>query len=687
MRTELLPTVIPTASPLYALSSTRVIPFLTYFSQTYQAKCLRAVSYLEVFFILPYLIVFVFTGRVSFMTPFVFVQFLRFRFQFSPMTREAFAELKRRTDQVFLGGQYQGYYIQAVEFIQRYGNLVPQDAAAQEQRSLNQAVQPVFLVSHGGGENVITVSSGGRAEATVAAAAMFRGAGAVHGVSAQASAAAIPANNTLAVHAQVGVFLAHPIKNLVLFWSWAKESSPSSKMSVPEQLSALTISNNGKWVVGGGVSGRVYMWELSTGNMIAMYDAHFKPIKVVSFSADDSAFVTAGDDAFAHVWLVARVTNAVDPGAASKSFATMTGHSLPITDAAFSPTSLFNKSNLFTSSLDRCIKVKKKMTVKESLKVIKVWDSTSGVNLITVLFPRGLTSFAVDPLEMILYAGAQDGIVYSAKLYRTSSTSADGEDGDQVLGLSEGEMITVDDGGDRVFKGHKGPITSIDLSFDSKVLMSGSEDGTAIVWDTPTHQQLRIHHMSPATAAMAAKPGNGVIPPVLNVTALLRPRQDLLAVASSGGNSSGGSGSNNSVGALAVWKRFPRNRAEEGAVDLLVSGGAQVFGTAGDLESWDDLDLSVPPFDAENLTDYPFGYNPIMDSADEISNRFLKLQASLTDERQTELDNLRAQVEKLTEHNRSLRAINDELYDASSRNVVEYLRDRKRVKPSSDDDA
>ncbi|KAJ3084656.1 WD repeat-containing protein 18 [Rhizoclosmatium hyalinum] len=518
--------------------------------------------------------------------------------------------------------------------------------------------QQQFLVSWGGGETAVTVHHGSKSDgAATTGASMFRGAGG--GGAVVASKTTALSTNTLAAGARVGVFLAHPIKNQVLVWAWAKESSPAAKMSVPEQITALALSHNGKWIVGGGVSGRVYMWELATGHMIAMYDAHFKPIKVVAFSVDDSAFVTAGDDAFAHVWLVARVTNAVDPSAASQSFATMTGHSLPITDASFSPTALFNKSNVFTASLDRCV---------------KVWDSTTGTNLITVLFPRGLTCLAVDPLEMIIYAGAQDGIVYSSKLYK----GGEGED-EAVAGLSEGDMITVNDGGDRVFKGHKGPITSIALSFDAKVLMSGSEDGSAIVWDAPTRQQLRTHHMSPATAAMAAKPGSGPIPPVMRVQAILRPRQDLLSVASGAA-----AAKDVAAGSFAVWKRFPGNRVEErGTFDLAVSGGGQAFGGHA-LEEWDDLDLSLPPFDAENLTDHPCGYNPLLDSAEEVSTRYAKLQQFLTDEKQSELDELRAQVEKLTEHNKALRAINDELYEASSRNVVEYLRDRKRVKEALD---
>ncbi|KAJ3265640.1 WD repeat-containing protein 18 [Chytriomyces hyalinus] len=466
-----------------------------------------------------------------------------------------------------------------------------------------------------------------------------------------------------AVSATAGFLIALPTKSIVLCWVWGKEASPACKLAVPEVLSALCFSNNSLWVVGGGVSGRVYMWEISTGNMVAMYDAHFKPIKTIAFSADDSAFVTAGDDAFAHTWLVARVTNALDPGVASQSYATMTGHSLPITDAAFSSTSLFNKSKLFTSSLDRSV---------------KVWDATTGSNLVTILFPRALTCLAVDPLDMIVYAGAQDGIVYSANLFKAvdSNDTEDEGAGANVMGLSEGEMITLDDGGESIFKGHKGGITSLALSFDGKLLMSGSQDGSAILWDAPTRQQLRTHYLSPATAAAAAK--SSPVPPVGRVLPVLRPRQTLMAV----GGPSRSSG-DAAMAAFPVWKRFPAvNRAEERGVDVVVKGGGvkPVIGGSALLDSWDDLDLSVPPFDEEDLSNYPNGYNTLLDTSEQVAMRFHQLSLGLEDEKQSELERLKAQVESLTEHNRALRALNDDLYEASSKQVVELLRDRKKAR-------
>ncbi|KAI8622812.1 WD40-repeat-containing domain protein [Chytriomyces sp. MP71] len=484
--------------------------------------------------------------------------------------------------------------------------------------------------------------------------ATFRGGGA------NVTTVSAPIHANACAVGKPGLLLALAAKSIVLFWAWQKESSPACKLSVPEVLSALTFSHNGHWVVGGGVSGRVYLWELSTGNMLAMFDAHFKPIKSIAFSPDDAAFVTSGDDAFAHIWLLARVTNALEPGSASESYATLTGHSLPITDVAFSATSLFNKAKVFTSSLDRSI---------------KVWDATSGVNLATILFPRALTCLAVDPLDMIVYAGAQDGIVYTANLYKTIED--DLEDEHNVHGLSEGDMITVTDNLDRVFKGHKSAITSITLSFDGKQLMSGSSDGSAIVWDAPTRQQLRTHYLSPATAAAAAK--NDTVPAVGRVCALLRPRQDLRDVTGAAATA---------VVGLPVWKRFPGNRVEERAVDVAVRGGGvkPVAPAVARLETWDDLDLSVPPFDEDDLANYPCGYNSFLDTPNAISERFLAFQTTQADEQQTELESLRAQLEKLNEHNRALRAINDELYAASSKNVVEFIRDRKKLRQEDEDE-
>jgi WD40 repeat protein len=63
----------------------------------------------------------------------------------------------------------------------------------------------------------------------------------------------------------------------------------------------------------------------------------------------------------------------------------------------------------------------------------------------------------------------------------------------------------------------RAPITSLSISFDSRLVVSGSEDGSAIVWDAMSRQSLRTYNV---------KSGS-----VTNVQIILRP-PSLLEVAS-----------------------------------------------------------------------------------------------------------------------------------------------------------
>ncbi|KAJ1538649.1 Pre-rRNA-processing protein ipi3, partial [Cladochytrium tenue] len=78
-----------------------------------------------------------------------------------------------------------------------------------------------------------------------------------------------------------------------------------TKFVLPERLRCMQSSRSGCYMIGGGESGRIYVWELGTGGLLRSADAHFKPVTAVSFAMDDSAFVTCSDDASAHVWLSA----------------------------------------------------------------------------------------------------------------------------------------------------------------------------------------------------------------------------------------------------------------------------------------------------------------------------------------------------------------------------------------------
>ncbi|KAJ3088940.1 hypothetical protein HK100_007905, partial [Physocladia obscura] len=422
------------------------------------------------------------------------------------------------------------------------------------------------------------------------------------------------------------------------------------------------VSPSGRFVAGGGESGRVFVWHVASGRLLRLADAHFKRVVRLAWTPDGQALASAADDAFAHVHLLAAVASA--PSAT-------VSHALPLVDLAFSPLATYAKTCLFTASKDR---------------TVKIWDPASGACLASILFPRALSCLAVDPLLMLVYAGAVDHNIYMARLYKSESNN-----NNTISPLVEADMITVSDSlnQDSIFKAHLGPITSVALSFDAKFLVSGSQDGAVIVWDAPTRQQIRTYHMSPATAAAYAKSQSSsassttsstptVVPPIAQIIPILRPREEL---------SSSTPAFVSTPSTIAVWKRFLAT-PDEIAQDLASSFGGGEFNSAAgaaQLSSWSDLDSSVSDLDADNLVDFPTGYNPkLWDSPDEIATRFSKLEASLAnndnDNSQSEIAQLRLQIEKLTEHNQSLRKMNDDIYNASSKNAAESLRNRKKSK-------
>ncbi|KAI9361666.1 hypothetical protein DFJ73DRAFT_813997 [Zopfochytrium polystomum] len=138
-RAEILPVLVPQTSPLHSTITNKVAPAMRKFSQTYQPHGLRLVAYLEVWLIMPYLTLFVLTGTVSLFAPVLFAIFLRFRFFFSPLTREAFGELQRRLDGLFENPRMPpwaaAFYRRGVELVVRFGDVNVSKQAGPQQKA------------------------------------------------------------------------------------------------------------------------------------------------------------------------------------------------------------------------------------------------------------------------------------------------------------------------------------------------------------------------------------------------------------------------------------------------------------------------------------------------------------------------------------------------------------------------
>ncbi|KAH6559882.1 hypothetical protein BASA61_003146 [Batrachochytrium salamandrivorans] len=393
-------------------------------------------------------------------------------------------------------------------------------------------------------------------------------------------------------------------------WSLAK-AQPISKSVLPEKLSCLCISTSGRFCLAGGFSGRLYLWEIATGNLLRMFDAHYKPVKVVRFTADDACMISGGEDAMIHVWSLEEVLDeSIDHQELPPKLRSLKGHTLPISDLICG-LSLHTQTRCFTSSLD---------------KTCKIWDLTSGSMLLTVLFPRPLTCLQINATETTLYAASVDGLVRAVNLYSTSEGG--------LRGIIEGDIRDADTN-PCVFRGHSGSITCMSLSMDETLLVTGSEDGDCIVWDAATRQALRSFkaHKDPVSSVQVVlKP-----PSVSNPDARCR-------------------------NTIESFKRFPITRGTTASDTVntgeVLNNSVPIMPTRGLSDMNDAMDKELYPNAARIFQGFSATLGTSVTKEADSSGR-------------TEVEILRSRITLLEKHNDELRRLNDELYDGAVHTMMD----------------
>jgi pre-rRNA-processing protein IPI3 len=261
-------------------------------------------------------------------------------------------------------------------------------------------------------------------------------------------------------HGRVGsdlVVACHATKPVINFWTWSK-GQVLSRLSCPGQVSALQCSHDGVYCVIA-VSEKLYMWQLPTGNLLAVLCGHYQNVRVLKFMDDDSLFLSGGDDSLVLVWQTARVVSSSTCGWNPHPLHAWSKHSLPVTDIHCGFGGV--RGHVFTSSLDR---------------TCKIWEVSSGQLLSSIVFDLGITAVTTDAAEFRLFAGSLSGTVQQVNLY------------ERVLSPNVGMAISRP----LVFHGHSQQISSLALSLDGSLLVSGSCDATVRVWHVSSQQCIRI---------------------------------------------------------------------------------------------------------------------------------------------------------------------------------------------------
>lgn len=236
-------------------------------------------------------------------------------------------------------------------------------------------------------------------------------------------------------------------------YAWGKEQ-PLVRSAMPEPITAIAVSPQGTFVVAGGVSGQAYLWCARSGDMLAQWRAHYKPVTAVQWTGCGGHAVTGGEDGLVHAWALPMLADRTLRPAGPSGEVTNPEpvHTWPQHSGAVTALLCIGAASahapIISVGLDR---------------TVLVLDVPTGAVLARMAAPAPITCACVDPLWQAVYLGSADGTVFAHSLAAShASASMDS------------------------YAGHSGAVMACAVSSDGTRLYSTGVDGCVKVWDTTT---------------------------------------------------------------------------------------------------------------------------------------------------------------------------------------------------------
>ncbi len=260
-------------------------------------------------------------------------------------------------------------------------------------------------------------------------------------------------------------------------------------------VESFAYSPDGSLIATGDAKGPVRIWDANSGKLVRVLPGHKYAVNRLSFSPDGRTLATTGSDTI-KLWNVAdgKLLNTVADGEErvyglayfpdGQSFATGNEvgnvHIRDATDGGSIHT--FKTSGLGVRSISFAPDGRHIVSAGRDRRV-RVWDVRRG-KLVHDMEGHGnpVNAVAYSPNGQLIASGSGDSMMRGSNVIDVDDSSV------KLWNAQSGELV-------RKLEGHVGGVLSLAFSSDGKMLASGGQQETVILWDVETGRKL--HTLTP----------------------------------------------------------------------------------------------------------------------------------------------------------------------------------------------